>query len=175
MSVQAPVGARSRFVLSWRLGLLVLLVVVAIGAGGVEDSATVHLRWRVLPYQTLRLSGSQNEVSQLVYQIPVPTSLDRSRGYVDDTDVGTLKVVSNTPWKLEVEFAGAQVLPVGVRRFELRCSGGSFVPVGGSPQVLASGTNGVYQVTLDYRVVLDPEVDIETSQPLVLVYTLMSN
>jgi hypothetical protein len=164
-----------RIAASWRLWVLVPLVLVTVGTFAVEDAVTVHLRWRVLPYQTLRLSGSDKGVSQFVYRIPAPTALDRSRGFLEDMNAAALEIASNTPWKIQVELLDADRMPIGVRAFELRSRGGAFVPVDGAPQVLASGANGVYEIALDYRVYLDPEAALEPDQPVVLVYTLMSN
>ena len=157
-----------------RLWVLIPLVALAVGAVAVEDSVTVHLRWRVQPYQTLRLLGSP-EASQVVYRIPTPTALDQARGYLEDANAVTLEIASNTPWKIQVELADGGVMPNGVSRFAVGRRGEPLHAVRPSPVVLADGANGTYEVSLDYRVYLDPNAPIDPDQPIVLVYTLMAD
>jgi len=67
----------------------------------VEQPATVEVRWKILPYQTLRVLESGDEISAVRYTIPEPSALDVSRGYIEDENAVRLHVVSNTSWKIQ--------------------------------------------------------------------------
>jgi len=154
------------------LGIALLLLVAGASAYAVQQSVTVEVRWRVLPYQTLRLVGSGAQLTSATYAIPDPSALDLSRGYIEAENALRLQVVSNTPWKIQVWTESAERLPAGVL---VRRQGGTYLPIGSAPQVLASGSHGTFDVAVDYRIPLDGDLDALRRMSLEIVYTLMSD
>lgn len=157
-----------------KLGFLLPLVLLAVSAYAMEESVTVQARWRVLPYQTLRVAETGTELSSFLYTVPPPTALDRSRGYIEDENAARLRLASNTAWKIQVEIQNDDWIERGVTAFELRQRGDEFLSVSEGPQVLARGSNGVYELDLDYRVSIDAETFDGMNEPILLLYTIMS-
>jgi hypothetical protein len=69
----------------WSLGpagrravALLLFVVVGVSALAVDSSVTVEVRWRVLPYPSLRLVGADREFSSSSFPLPEPTTDSRA-------------------------------------------------------------------------------------------------
>ena len=149
---------------SVRLLAALALALVAVAAYAVEESVSVDVRWRVLPYQTLRLAGSSQDVTTVSYRLRPATPLERSRGYVEDENAFRFRVVSNTPWRLQVRWANAAQALAAV---EVRQHGHDYAPVGAGPVVLASGPNGSFDVGVDVRVAVG-ETDIEAAEALLL-------
>jgi hypothetical protein len=150
------------------------LVLFGLGAVGVEESVTVRARWTVLPYQTLRVLGSGEGSPGLSYEIPLPTPIDRARGYIERSDAVRLQVVSNGPWKVlvwteQLDLEGRAVSDVMIRGVD-----GSFFALSESPHLLASGGNGTFELGVDVRVMLD-ETGAGPSGALDLIYLIMSD
>ena len=150
------------------IGALVVLVTLSVVA--VQQSVTVRAQWKVLPYQTLRLDGGTDAAS-VSYSIPEPTALDVARGFIEDEHAVQLRVVSNTPWKIQVrvERGDDTGLDVLARRH-----GGSYAPLTEAAQILASGPHGSYDVGVDYRIPLGDDSDAWDEAAIDVVYTIMS-
>jgi len=159
---------RRKSIWPW-IGLL--LLVVAASTYAVQRSVTIHVRWKVLPYQTLRFVDGARADAANGYAIPEPSPLDLDRGYIEDENAIRLHVVSNTAWKIQVwvesDDASQDVL--------IRKHGGTYVVLGTSPTVLASGSHGTYDLGVDYRVSLDDGAFEPSDRPLDIVYTIMSD
>jgi hypothetical protein len=145
---------------------------MAASAYAVQRSVTIHVRWKVLPYQTLRLVDGAGSDAAAGYAIPEPSALDLSRGYIEDENAVRLHVVSNTDWKIQVwiESSSGSQGDVWIRRH-----GGTYAPVTGSPAVLASGSHGTYDIGVDYRILLADGADAPAQEALDIVYTIMSD
>jgi hypothetical protein len=152
------------------IGLLLLL-----GAGSayaIQHSVTVDLRWKVLPYQTLRLLGADAELTSTAYRIREPSALDVARGFIEDENAVRLHLVSNTPWKIQVWIEGEERFGGLVL---IRRHGGSYVPIGREAQVLASGSHGTFDIGIDFRVPLDQDLSDIRESSLDVVYTILSD
>ncbi len=153
------------------LGIVLFVVLVAASAVAVQRSVTIGVRWKVLPYQTLRLTSNGDGEGVAGYEIPEPSAIDLARGYIEDENAVRLHIVSNTPWKVQVwtEAAGESHHDIQIRR-----RGGSYVPVTASPGVLAAGAHGTYEIDVDYRILLGGDRGEIVDAPLDIVYTIMS-
>jgi len=149
-----------------------IVLVAAASAYAVQQSVTIHVRWKVLPYQTLRLVDEAGNDTSAGYAIPEPSALDRSRGYVEDENAVRLHVVSNTDWKIQVWIESGDVPGDAVL---IRRHGGTYAPVTESPMVLASGAHGTYDVGVDYRIPVGDDADGSGREALDIVYTIMSD
>lgn len=147
------------------------MLIAAASAYAVQRSVTVELRWKVLPYQTLRLVGSGDDVTSVRYAVPAPSALDVARGYIEDENAVRLQVVSNTPWKLQVRLEGTAAEDAVL----IRGDGGSYEPLSDAPRLLARGEHGSFDLGVDYRVLLDENGSARIDDPLDLVYTIMSD
>jgi len=149
-----------------------IVLVAAASAYAVQQSVAIHVRWKVLPYQTLRLVDGAGNDTSAGYAIPEPSALDRSRGYIEDENAVRLHVVSNTDWKIQVwiESGDASRDDVLVRRH-----GETYALITKSPMVLASGAHGTYDIGVDYRVPVGDEAGRSLREALDIVYTIMSD
>jgi len=154
--------------------LIALAVAVGAVAGfAVQQSVAVRASWKVLPYQTLRLSGSDNELDAVVLDIPDPTPLDVSQGYIEIEHAVRLHVVSNTPWKIQIT---APDLPDALASLlQVRSHGDAYSGISAEPRVLAAGANGAFEISIDVRVLRDSDGTFTSDDPVRLVYTLMSD
>ena len=151
----------------------VALAVLAVTGLGVQQSVAVRANWKVLPYQTLRLSGSEDRIDVTDLEIPEPSPLDVSRGYLEIEHAVRLHVISNTPWKLQITGSGLPESMASLLR--IRRHGDTYSTVSDQPRVLASGTHGAFEISIDVRVWADSDGIFPTGSPVNLVYTLMSN
>jgi hypothetical protein len=154
-----------------RTAVVLALSLVAVAAYAVEESVSVDVRWRVLPYQTLRLAGSSQDVTAVSYSFRPASALERSRGYIEDENAFRFRVVSNTPWRLQVRWAnssGKELPEVDVREH-----GRGYATLGDQPIVLSSGSNGAFDVGVDVRVALDGTNSDGTDGEALLICTIM--
>ena len=158
-----------------RRWILIPLAIAALAVTGfaVQQSVAVRASWRVLPYQTLRLSGSEDQIDVTNLEIPEPSPLDVSRGYIEIEHAVRLHVVSNTSWKLQI--TGPDLPESMASLLRIRRHGDAYGTASDQPRVLASGTHGAFEISIDVRVWADSEGIFPTGSPVNLVYTLMSN
>lgn len=158
-----------------RRWVLILLAVVLLAVTGfaVQHSVTVRASWKVLPYQTLRLTGSEQEIDAVSLEIPDPTPLDVSRGYIEIEHAVRLFVASNTPWKIQVTAPGLSESIASL--LKVRSHGDAYGGISDQPRVLAAGSNGTFEISIDVRVMMDSSGTFPTGDPVRLVYTLMSD
>lgn len=151
--------------------IILALSLVAVAAYAVEKSVSVDVRWRILPYQTLRLAGSSQDVTAVSYSFRPASTLERSRGYIEDENAFRFRVVSNTPWRLQVRWANSSRsrLP----SVDVREHGRGYATLGDQPILLASGSNGTFDVGVDVRVALDGASSDGTDGEALLVCTIM--
>jgi hypothetical protein len=156
----------------WVLIPLVVLLLTVTGFA-VQQSVTVRVGWKVLPYQTLRLVDSDREVDAVSLEIPDPTPLDVSRGYIELEHAVRLYVASNTPWKIQITAPGLSEPMASL--LEVRSHGDAYGGISDQPRVLAAGSNGTFEISIDVRVMANSDGTFPSSGPVNLVYTLMSN
>ncbi len=158
-----------------RRWVLIALAVafVAVAGFAVQRTVAVRASWTVLPYQTLRLSGSGDELDAVNLDIPEPTALDGSRGYIEIEHAVRLHVVSNTPWKIQIT---APDLPGAMASLlQVRSHGDAYGEISDKPRVLAAGANGAFEISIDVRVLANSDGTFPSNDPVRLVYTLMSD
>ncbi|MFO8034907.1 MAG: hypothetical protein R6U88_07140 [Candidatus Bipolaricaulota bacterium] len=161
--------------------ILVGILILAVGAtaAAAEDSASTRVSWTVLPFAVVGLQGgTPGEEATANTPLPTPTAADLARGYLEVSSAVGLTVRSNTDWTVQVESLSPTLgtsddgtfiwsvdsLEVGV--------GGDFVDVSTDPRVLASGSRGEHELTVDYRVQL-PEAGVPSGDyEAVLLYTV---
>jgi hypothetical protein len=148
---------------------LLLLVVVGVSAFAVDSSVTVEVRWRVFPYQSLRLVGADRELSSFSFPLPEPTADDRQLGYSDVENAVRIKITSNTPWKLQVRLEGSDL----GSSLEVRRHGDPYVPLTASPEILARGSNGTFDLGVDVRLLLGDSAADPRGVLAPMVFTIM--
>jgi hypothetical protein len=148
-----------------------LFVVVGVSAFAVDSSVAVEVRWRVLPYQSLRLVGADRELSSFSLPLPEPTSDDQQQGYSDVENALRVKVASNTPWKLQVRLGEGDL----GTSLEVRRHGDTYVPLTETPVVLARGSNGTFDLGVDVRVLLGDSPADRRGALAPMVFTIMSD
>ena len=163
------------------IAIIFLIPVFALAAGP-SSSAAVHVSWTVLPFQSLTIAGSAAATDASVtnrYDLRKPGADDFATGFIQEDGVLVLKAASNIPWAVKVHaietdmgtsYDGSYTKPL--TDFMLRANGGSFFSVSTSDQVLASGTRGSYQLSVDYRVKVDRDSYKDGDYGLTLVYTI---
>ncbi len=151
--------------------ILLSLSLVAVAAYAVEKSVSVDVRWRVLPYQTLRMAESSEDVTAVSYNFRPGTTLERSRGYIEDENAFRFRVVSNTPWRLQMRWVNSS--GDGLPSVDVREHGRSYATLGDQPIVLSSGSNGSFDVGVDVRVALDGTSPAGTEREALIVCTIM--
>ena len=154
-----------------RAAIVLAFILIAVAAYAVEESVSVDVRWRVFPYQTLRLAGSSEEVTSVSYAFRAPSALERSRGYIEDENAFRFRMVSNTPWRLQVRWAhatGGRLPSVDVRQH-----GRSYAVLGDQPIVLCSGPNGAFDIGVDVRVAVEEPNAGAADGAALLVCTIM--
>lgn len=153
--------------------ILAAVLVLAVSGFAVQRSVSIRTSWKVLPYQTLQLSDSRDAVTAVNFEFPEPTPLDTSRGYIETEHAVRLHVVSNTPWKIQVwvrNRADDDSPALQVRR-----QGGNYLDLSNQPQVLALGQNGVFEISVDYRLPAGSDGAFSTQATEEVVYTIMSD
>lgn len=160
----------------WSLGpvgrravVLLLFVVVGVSALAVDSSVTVEVRWRVLPYQSLRLEGADREFSSSSFPLPEPTADDRQQGYSDVENALRVKIASNTPWRLQVRLEGSDL----GSSLEVRRHGDAYAPLTETPVVLARGSNGTFDLGVDVRLLLSDSLADPRGALAPMVFTIM--
>ena len=159
----------------------VILSGLTISAFAVSRSVTVTVSWRILPFQSLTIAGEGGTGTSVVshFNLRQPTAADLAAGYIEDDDALTLVAASNIPWTVQVHAIepnmgrsndGTYVKPLS--DFLVRANNGRFFPIAQFDQPIASGGRGVYKLTLDYRVKLDPTSYRPGNYGLTLVYTI---
>lgn len=150
--------------------LLLALAVVTLfslsTASSADDSATVTVSLTIPVIQTLSMEqgGDLDPPDTSVtaaYIIPYPTDQDFERGWIEARGAVTLVVKSNTDWVIEVralseDMGGSFSYRKPVGDFRVRRSDGNdgYMTITDEEQVLAGGTNGVFELNLDYKVLL---------------------
>lgn len=157
-------------VLIW---ILCVLTIIAVSGIAVQHSVAIRASWKILPYQTLRLSGSGEEVASIAFNLPDPTPQDHVRGYIETEHAVRLHVVSNTPWKIQVRALDPRI--DGLADVQLRSRGREYLTLSSRPQIIAQGLNGVFEVSIDYRLLLGDDGDFASGAPLEIIYTIMSD
>lgn len=151
----------------------VVVVFLAVSGFAVQRSVTIRTSWKVLPYQTLLLSDSRDEVTAVAFELPDPTPLDVSRGYIESEHAVRLHVVSNTPWKIQVSVRTGG--DDSSSALQVRSHGGSYLTLSRQPQILAQGLNGVFEISVDYRLPMGSDGSFTDQAPGEVVYTIMSD
>ncbi len=151
----------------------IALALLAVSGFAVQRSVEVRASWKVLPYQTLQLNNSRDESSVVAFELPEATSLDRARGYIESEHAVRLHVVSNTPWKVQVWVRSAQ--GEAFTSLQVRRHGGTYLDLSSQPQILAQGQNGVFEISVDYRISIGADGVVASQTPQEVVYTIMSD
>ncbi len=150
-----------------------LVGVLAVSALAVQRSVVVRTQWKVLPYQTLQLSDAEHGGGERAFRFPDPTPLDEARGYIEAEHAVRLHVVSNTAWTIQARLASdATPTDSGVL---VRRRGSEYVELTHQPRVLAQGDNGVFEISVDYRLLADSEGAFHPEPEISVVFTMMSN
>ncbi len=131
-----------------KVACLVLLAAVGATAWAYDAGVDVSVRWRILPYQSLTVIGSEDDPASLL--LPPVQGTAAADGYVENSAALSLHVTSNVPWKLQLRLADSLSAP----RVEVR-TGDGFRVLSAVPLVLASGSHGVYDISVDVRWPLD--------------------
>ena len=151
----------------------VVVVLLAVSGFAVQRSVIIRTSWKVLSYQTLQLSDSRDEVTAVAFELPDPTPLDITRGYIESEHAVRLHVVSNTPWKIQVSALNRDIDMSTA--LQVRSHGGEYLSLSSQPQILAQGLNGVFEISVDYRLVIGSDGDFAAQAPEEVVYTIMSD
>ena len=151
----------------------VAVVILAVSGFAVQRSVAIRTSWKVLPYQTLQLSDSRDEVTAIAFELPDPTPLDVARGYIESEHAVRLHVVSNTPWKIQVWVRNRVNDSSTV--LQVRSHGGDYLALSSQPQILAQGLNGVFEISVDYRLPIGSDGGFAADAPEEVVYTIMSD
>lgn len=147
------------------VGIALLLIIFSSLAFSASDSATTTVSWSVLPFATLSIAGEEGSGDAVVstFALPQPSAADLKRGYIEVERALTLVAVSNTGWQLIVRtddpnlgqsYDGTYIKPLD--DFQLRARGGEYRSLSHRAQVLKSGTNGRYELEIDYRIRFHP-------------------
>jgi hypothetical protein len=151
-------------------------------AWGQEASATVKVRWTILPFASLSVAGEKGTTVQDNFSLPDPTTFDLERGYMEFPGALALVVTSNTQWWVGVRALepnmgkshdGTYTKPLS--DFKLRANGGSYQTVGRTSQMIANGQQGMHTLFLDYQVLLDPKLERSGDYGLTLIYTITTS
>jgi hypothetical protein len=165
-------GSRGRPGKLW-IWIPAAILILAVSGYAVQRSVTIRADWKVLPYQTLRMSDSQEEIGAVVLALPEPTPLDYARGYLEVEHALRPHVVSNTRWTIQVRVLElGNALPLTL---QARSHGGAYFPLSTQPQILATGLNGAFEISIDYRLPLGTDGEFSTDVPQEIVYTMMSD
>jgi len=127
-----------------RIVTLVFLAAVGVAALAYDASVDVAMRWRVLPYQSLKVAEAGDGPSPVF--VLRPEGAVAPDGFVESPAAMRLHVASNVPWQLYVRLDDSTPLA----GLEARC-GGSSAPLSQVPVVLASGSHGAYDLAVDLR------------------------
>ncbi len=147
------------------------------------DSVRISTTFKVLPYQTLSITGVSS--SQSVFasvQLPQPKSVDLQRGFISQHNAVHLAVESNVPWVLQVHTDdkhmgvsgdGAYTKPIS--DFQLRnASNKDYLTISNDPQPLLHHVGGEFEFDIDYKLTFDAQAHQVGSYRLALIYTISS-
>jgi hypothetical protein len=168
-------------------GLILLATALLVGLPatlGLADSgasASAHLTWRVVPFQSLTIAGHDQDGASVADHVtlPEPSAADLARGYVQETAALVLSATSNIPWTVKVQAVesnmgtstdGSYRKPLS--DFHLRANGGAYVTLSPFAQTLAAGTPGAQHLSIDYRVSVDPQTYRPGAYGVTLLYTI---
>lgn len=165
-------GSRFKVQRLW-VWMILALGVLAVSGFAMKHSVSTRASWKVLPYQSLRLSDSTEDISAIAYIIPEVTPLDLARGYVDSEHAVRLHVVSNSPWKLQALVH--DLAPTLVSRLQLRSHGDEYLTLSDQPQIIAQGRNGVFEISIDYRLLADQDGQLALESLPDVVFMMMSD
>jgi hypothetical protein len=145
------------------MACLVLLAAVGVTAWAYDAAVDVSVRWRVFPFQSLTVIGSGDDPASLL--LPLTQGAAAADGYTESPDAIRLHVASNVPWKLQLRLDDSRSAP----GLEVRVGDG-FRALSSLPLVLASGSHGVYDVSVDLRW---PASSLDEASSAQLVATIM--
>lgn len=159
------------------------LVIAFLAVNLYADSVRISTTFKVLPYQTLSISGTPS--SQSVFasvQLPQPSSEDLERGYISQRSAIRLAVESNVPWVIQVHTHdehmgvsddGAYTKPIS--DFQLRhANDEDYVTISNDAQVLLHHREGEFEFEIDYKLVFDAQAHKAGGYQLDVVYTISS-
>jgi hypothetical protein len=165
-----------------RIALASVIVVSFVGLVLANQSSTsIKVSWTVLPFQELRISGSTSQGPSVTtgYTMPQPDFLDLQRGYIEEMNSIELTINSNIAWKVQVWTENTTMgdshdglIRKPVSDFELREHGGTYFPISNTPQILADGQCGSFEIGVDHRILLEDEYH-DGDYGLEVVYTIM--
>jgi len=160
----------------WIIAIAIVLIGAICGVA-VQQSTVVRAQWRILPYQSLQIDNRDAEAGATSSRLVVhePTALDIQRGFMEHENAIRLHVVSNTRWMVQVWAEQSAVGDLPISAIQLRGDSGAFLQLSTTPQVLASGGNGVFELPIDYRIRLEGETSSVAGLGLEIVYTILSN
>ncbi len=144
-------------------------------------TATVEVRWRILPFQSLTVEGVAGFGTRVLdhHTIRRPTAADFAVGFIKEEGALILIAASNIPWTVSVRAIeadmgrsddGTYVKPLSA--FSLRANGDPFFVVTRFDQILATGVAGRHRLEIDYRVEVERESHREGDYGVTLVYTI---
>ncbi len=165
-----------------RITLATVIVVSFVGLVlANQTSITTKVSWTVLPFQELRIAGSNSHGPSIstTYAMPQPGFLDLQQGYVEEMDCVDLTINSNIPWKVQVwtenttmGYSHDGLISKPVSDFELREHGGAYFPISNTPQILADGHRGSFEIGVDHRILLGDDYH-DGDYNLEVVYTII--
>ena len=81
--------------------------------------------------------------------------------------------MSNAPWKIQVWVRSERA--DSSTTLHVRSHLGEYLALSSQPQILAQGLNGVFEISVDYRLPLGSDGDLVAQAPEEVVYTIMSD
>ena len=147
-----------------------------------QASATVHVRWTILPFAAISLTGQPGQESVVATTpIPDPSPADYQRGFIVIQDALKLTVFSNTSWTVYVQalspnlgtsYDGEFTWPIEALSAGVN---GNFVSVSLHPQALARGGRGVHSLPVDYRISIPQQPLPPGNYQVTLLYTVTTD
>ncbi|HAF70790.1 TPA: hypothetical protein DCL37_05520 [Candidatus Acetothermia bacterium] len=165
---------------------LVSAAIVGLLAGqallAAQTSATVTVRWTILPFAVISLAGQSGQGSVVATtSIPDPSPADYQRGFIVIQDAVRLTVLSNTSWTVYAQALGPdlgrsfdggftwplEALEAGVN--------GRFIRLSQTPQPLTRGGRGTHTLPVDYRVTIPTQPLPPGDYQVTLLYTVIAD
>ena len=116
------------------------------------------------------------------FEVRDPSAVDLTVGHIEAPGAVTLRAVSYVRWTVQVRALesslsrshdGRSVKPLD--SFLLRTDGEDYFPIDTRDQTLASGSNGTFDLTVDYRVKADAETHRDGDYALTVIYTIAAD
>ncbi|MCK5247191.1 hypothetical protein KAR02_09845 [Candidatus Bipolaricaulota bacterium] len=104
------------------------------------------------------MSDPREEVAAVALEVPTPRLLDHVRGHIEIDHVVRLYI-------LEIN-ESADV--------RLKSHGGEYFALFSHPQILAQGLNGIFEISIDYRLLPGSDGEFTSGAPREVVHTIMS-